>query len=142
MAEFEAAKKTVWDNVREGVDAACAGVATLLSRPAAVAKTSTATRESLGVGVRLCQLYYILVLASALAYAVITAPADFAYDFSLVHGMATSALAAVAIWLFEKRYTSARPFGIGAAIAIAVLSAIDMFALGAFPVVADRKSVV
>ena len=23
MAEFEAAKKTVWDNVREGADAAC-----------------------------------------------------------------------------------------------------------------------
>ncbi len=141
MAEFEAAKKTVWDNVREGVDAARAGVATLLSRPAAVAKTSTATRESLGVGVRLCQLYYVLVLASALAYAVITAPADFAYDFSLVHGMATSALAAVTIWLFEKRYTSARSFGIGAAIAIAVLSAIDMFALGAFPVVAASLGV-
>ena len=104
----------------------------------AVARTRERTREGLGVGVRACQLYFVAVLACALAYALITAPADFAYDFSLVHGFATAALASVAIWLFQKRAAAARTFGIVAALVCVGLSLIDMFLFGAFDVVAAR----
>ena len=138
MTEFEAVEQTAWDKVRKSAGdmrAMQAGIASSLSR------STTRAKEKADVGVRLCQLYFILVLAGSLAYALLTAPADFAYDFSMVHGMATTALAAVAIWLFEKRYTSARPFAISAAIAIVAMSVIDMFFCGAYAVVANRLGV-
>ncbi len=130
MAEFEAVETTVWNRVR---DAACA-------LPAAIqgVRSQAVSNARAGIGIRLTQLYFALVLAGALAYALMTAPADFAYDFSLIHGMATTALCAVTIWLLQKRYTTARPFAIGVAIACVVMSAIDMFALDAYAVVADR----
>ena len=92
----------------------------------------------LGIGVRACQFYFGFVLIAALAYALVTAPSDFAYDFSLVHGFATAALAAVNVWLFQKRAASARYFAFGSIIALGVLSVADMFLFGAFDVVAAR----
>ena len=94
--------------------------------------------RSVGVGVRACQAYFVIVLVAALAYALVTEPGGFSYDFSLVHCFATTALSAVCIWLFEKRVCEARTFAIGASIACVVLSVFDMFLFGAFDVVVDR----
>ena len=93
---------------------------------------------ALGLGVRACQLYFVVVLAAALAYAFATNPGDFAYDFSLVHGFVTAALCTVCIWLFQKHAREARTFGIAAAVACVVLSVTDAFLFGAFDVVAGR----
>ena len=101
-----------------------------------------ARQRSVGVGVRACQAYFILVLLAALTYALVTEPGNFTYDFSLVHGFATAALSAVCIWLFQKRVCEARSFAIGAAIACIVMSASDMFLFGAFDVVASRFGLV
>ncbi|MBR3181748.1 MAG: putative ABC transporter permease [Eggerthellaceae bacterium] len=108
------------------------------------AKTATAaialrTRShALDLGVCACQLYFAAILAGALAYALVTNPGDFAYDFSLVHGFITVALCAVCIWLFQKRAKEARTFAITTAVACAMLSSVDMFLFGAFDVVAAR----
>ena len=108
------------------------------------AKTATAaialrTRShALDLGVCACQLYFAAILAGALAYALVTNPGDFAYDFSLVHGFITVALCAVCIWLFQKRAKEARTFAITTAVACAMLSSVDMFLFGAFDVVAVR----
>ena len=95
-------------------------------------------REGLGVGLRLCQAYFAAVLAGALGYALVTAPGDFAYDFSLVHALVLAALTSVCIWMFQKRAAEARTFAAGTLVAIAALSVADMFLFGAFDVVAAR----
>ena len=102
---------------------------------------SVALREKTSVqnlGIRACQLYLVAVLAAALAYAFVTNPGDFAYDFSLVHGFATAALCSVCVWLLHKRVREARTFAIASAVACVVLSSVDMFLYGAFDVVAAR----
>lgn len=106
-------------------------------RPKAESRDFSRER-SIGAGVRACQAYFALVLLAALAYALVTEPGGFSYDFSLVHSFATVALSAVCIWLFQKRVREARTFAIGAVIACVVLSASDMFLFGAFDVVAGR----
>ena len=98
----------------------------------------SARQRSIGVGVRACQAYFVLVLLAALAYALVTEPGSFSYDFSLLHSFATAALSAICIWLFQKHAREARTFAIGAAIACIVLSASDMFLFGAFDVVMGR----
>ena len=108
---------------------------------AAISSASRARVHDLALGIRGCQLYFIAVLAGALAYALVTDPGDFAYDFSLVHGFATAALCAVCIWMFQKRAKEARVFAIASVIACAALSAADMFLFGAFDVVAARLGV-
>ena len=92
-------------------------------------------------GVRACQVYFALVVAGALAYALITAPGNFAYDFSLVHGFVTVMLSAVCLWMLQIRAREGRAFAIGSAIACVALSVADMFAFGAFDVVAARAGV-
>ena len=116
----------VFQNTQNGVAAAFAPI------------TEWSKSWALGLGVRACQLYFVVVLAAALAYAFATNPGDFAYDFSLVHGFVTAALCAVCIWLFQKHAREARTFGIAAAVACVVLSVTDAFLFGAFDVVAGR----
>ena len=99
---------------------------------------SRAHAHATGIGVRLCQLYFAALMAGSLAYALITDPGDFAYDFSLVHGFATTALSMICIWMIRKRMRMARSFAIASAAACAALSAVDMFLFGAFDVVAAR----
>ena len=102
------------------------------------ANTATATSCPLRAGVRACQLYFVAVLFGALAYALVTNPADFAYDFSLLHGFATAALTALSIWLIQIRARAGRVFAIVSAALCVLLSAADMFLFGAFDVVAGR----
>ena len=116
----------VFQNAQNGVAAAFAPI------------TEWSKSWALGLGVRACQLYFVVVLAAALAYAFATNPGDFAYDFSLVHGFVTAALCTVCIWLFQKHAREARTFGIAAAVACVVLSVTDAFLFGAFDVVAGR----
>jgi len=86
-----------------------------------------AAKARMGVGVRLCQGFFVLVLLAMLGYALMTNPSDFTYDFSLVHSFVVVALASVCVWLFQKRASPARTFGIATAVTFMVLSAFDMF---------------
>ena len=102
------------------------------------ATASASKAGKLGVGVRACQLYFVIVLLGALSYALATNPCDFAYDFSLVHGFVTAALCSLCIWLFQIRSRGGRIFAIVSAAACIGLSAADMFLFGAFDVVSGR----
>ena len=97
-----------------------------------------ARAHSLSIGMRLCQFYFVALLAGSLAYALITDPGNFAYDFSLVHGFATTALSIICLWMIRKRARAARTFVIATAAVCAALSILDMFLFGAFDVVAAR----
>ena len=68
-----------------------------------MASRDSARQRLIGAGVRACQAYFGLVLLAALAYALVTEPGNFSYDFSLVHSFATAALSAVSIWLLQKQ---------------------------------------
>ena len=109
--------------------------------PARIANLAHAA-STMNLGTRLCQLYFVAVLVGALAYALVTPPAEFSYDFSLIHGFVLAALSSVCIWLFQKRASSARVMGILAAAAIAVVSIADMFLMGAFTVASARIGIV
>lgn len=100
--------------------------------------TTKSHAQSLELGVRACQFYFVVVLLGALSYALITNPGDFAYDFSLVHGFVTAALCTVCVWLLQKRASEGRTFAIASAVACVLLSVVDMFFCGAFDVVSAR----
>lgn len=91
-----------------------------------------AAKARVGVGVRLCQAFFVFVLLAMLGYALMTNPSDFTYDFSLVHSFVVVALASVCLWMFQKRASLARTFGIATAVTFMVLSAFDMFVCGGF----------
>ena len=113
------------------------GAAVALATP--IASIASRVRNwPLDLGIRACQLYFVAVLAGALAYALTTNPGDFAYDFSFVHGFITAALCVICIWLFQERVGEVRTFAIASAVACVALSCSDMFLFGAFDVVAAR----
>ena len=114
--------------VQQAREAVVSSASSLMDKSRSVGVQS----KGMGVGLRLSQAYFALVLLAALAYALATAPGNFAYDFSLVHSFAIAALTTVCVWLFQKRASTARTFGIATAVACMVLSAFDMFAFGAF----------
>ena len=89
--EFGNAKSKTTDQLRR--------TAIDLFSPAIRAPSRSAIRNDgrMGIGLRLCQGYFVLVFLCALSYALITAPANFAYDFSMVHGMAVSAASLVIV---------------------------------------------
>lgn len=94
--------------------------------------------NALSLGLRGCQLYFIAILIGAFAYALATPPAEFAYDFSLIHGFITVAISSICIWMIQKQYRQARIFSLVSIIVVLSLSALDMFTMGAFDVVAQR----
>ena len=94
--------------------------------------------QGLGVGIRLCELYFVALVVGALSYALITNPGNFAYDFSFVHGFAATALPVICLWLIQKRARAARVAAIVTAVACTAISAVDMLLLGGFGVVAGR----
>ncbi len=134
MTEQEAVKESAWGYVQNKTRTLVAAATSATQR------LSASVRALPNIGVWVSQLFFVCILAGALAYAFITAPADFAYDFSLIHGMLTAALSAVTLWLFFKKAAFARAFGICTALAIIAMSASDMFLLGAFSVVSSRLS--
>ena len=81
------------------------------------------------------------MLLGALAYALITNPCDFAYDFSLVHGFGTAALSGLCIWLLQIRAREGRIFAIASAAICIALSSADMFLCGEFDTVAGRLGI-
>ena len=95
----------------------------------------------LGAGVRACQAYFAAVLLGALSYALATNPGDFVYDFSLIHGFATAALATLCVWLIQIRAREGRVFAMVSSAVCILLSAADMFLFGAFDVVSGRFGV-
>ena len=88
------------------------------------------------VGLRLCQAYFALAIALALVFGFLCAPAQFAYDISMVRVLLLMAGGATTLWLVSQRANSARVVGSLTALACALLSALDHAAFGAYDTLA------
>ena len=88
--------------------------------------------EPMSLGVRLCELYFIVAMVLALIFAVVCDREVFEYDISLVRVLVLMVGGASTVWLIEHRGRSARFVGAATALVCVVLSAIDHAAFGAF----------
>ena len=90
--------------------------------------------QPLGVKIRLVQVYYAIVLLVGLLYGAFINPEGdlgFVYDLSMIRAIVQMWTSAQAIWMLQKRFRITVPFCIVSTIACAVLSAIDVFGMGA-----------
>ena len=86
----------------------------------------------LGLGLRLCQAYFIAAMFLALVFGFICGPGMFEYDLSMVRLLGLMAGGSCTVWLIEQRARSALIVGPLTALGCAVLSMIDHSAFGAF----------
>ena len=99
-----------------------------------------ADSKPLGIGLRLVQAYYALVLVVGLLYAAFISPfgdLGYVYDLSMVRAIIQMSTSVQALWLIYKRAAFARRFCIASTLACVALSAIDGIACeGSTPVFA------
>ena len=93
-------------------------------------------KKKFGPIIRIIEVYFALVMAAVLGYAVVSKPADFTYDISMLRVIVVMATAAGSIWLIEKRADSTRPFVIASMSVVIVLSALDTMFGGEFEKIA------
>lgn len=89
-----------------------------------------------GPVIRIIEVYFALVMVSVLGYAVITKPADFIYDISMLRVLAVMAAATRSLWLIEKRADTTRRFVVLSMSVVVVLSILDVVWGGEFEKIA------
>ena len=95
-------------------------------------------RTSYSIGFRFCQSYFIILMATALAFGAACPPARFEYDISLLRVLVLMVGGTVTLWLMSRGGKNARPVGAITAFAFIALTTIDMFFYGAQQEIADR----
>ena len=90
----------------------------------------------LGPIIRIIEVYFGAVMVSVLGYALVTAPADFKYDISMLRVLVVMAAAARSLWLIEKRSSQTRPFVVVTMSIVIVLSVLDVVYGGEFEKIA------
>lgn len=96
----------------------------------------TNERVQFGPIIRIVEAYFALVMVAVLGYGLVTKPADFTYDISMLRVIVVMAAAARSIWLIEKRADTTRPFIVISMSVVIVLSAIDVVYGGEFEKIA------
>ncbi|MBQ9043338.1 MAG: putative ABC transporter permease [Eggerthellaceae bacterium] len=94
------------------------------------------TRPKFGPIIRIIEAYFVLVMLAVLGYAVVSKPADFTYDISMLRVLVVMATAARSIWLIEKRADTTRRFVVVSMIVVIVLSVLDVVFGGEFEKIA------
>ena len=89
--------------------------------------SSRSAKPTLGIGLRLIQIYYGVVFIFGLLYATVKDPADFEYDLSLFWALLQMVVCTQAMWLIQKRARSARYVVIIGTSISCVLAAIDLY---------------
>ena len=92
----------------------------------AVARPALATRVAFGPIIRVIEVYFVLVMATVLGWALLMPAGEFAYDITLLRIMITMTAAARSVWLIERRSDDARPFVVGSMLVVIVISVLDM----------------
>ena len=95
-------------------------------------------RPPVSVGVRICQAYYCLLMATALLFGAACPPAAFEYDISLLRVLVLMIGGTVTMWLLSRRAVYARYVGASTALLFIALTLIDMFFCGARSAIAER----
>ena len=67
-------------------------------------------KPEFGPIIRIIEVYFVLVMVSVLGYGLVSKPADFTYDISMLRVIAVMIAAARSIWLIEKRANTTRMF--------------------------------
>ena len=109
----------------------------------AVAKTvdeGRAASRKLGPAIRVIEVYFVLVMATVLGWALLMPAGDFKYDITLLRIMVVMAAAARSVWLIEKRVDITRKFVVITMSVVIVLSVIDMIFGGEYERVAALVS--
>ncbi len=79
----------------------------------------------LGPVIRIIEGLFVLALLSMLGYAMLITGDQFAYDVTLLRVMVMAALSVRAIWLIERRSSSAPTYIVGASALVLVLTVLD-----------------
>lgn len=104
------------------------------------ALTNEQARPKFGPVIRVIEAYFALVMVAVLGYAVVSKPADFTYDISMLRVLVVMAAAARSVWLIEKRADSTRRFVVVSMVVVIVLSALDVVFGGEFEKIAEVLS--
>ena len=86
--------------------------------------------------IRIIEAYFVLVMCAVLGYAVVSKPADFTYDISMLRVLVVMATAARSVWLIEKRADTTRQFIVISMSIVIVLSVLDVIFGGEFEKIA------
>ncbi|MBO4352588.1 MAG: hypothetical protein J5818_03745, partial [Eggerthellaceae bacterium] len=89
-------------------------------------QSATGGNVPLGVVVRIIEVYFILVMATILGYALLKPASSFEYDITLVRVLVVMAAAAGSVWLIEQRSSQTRKHVIASMCAVVALSVLDM----------------
>ena len=76
--------------------------------------------------IRVIEIYFVLVMATILGYALMMPAGSFAYDITLLRIIVVMAAAARSVWLIERRSDSTRRYVVISMIAVIVISVLDM----------------
>ena len=88
--------------------------------------------KKFGPVIRVIETYFVLVMCCVLGYGVVSKPADFTYDISMLRVIVVMATAARSIWLIEKRADTTRRFVVISMLVVIVLSVLDVIFGGEF----------
>ena len=90
-----------------------------------------------GTCFRLCEAYFVFIVAELLVFGFLCPPALFEYDLSMIRVLVLMAGSAVTLWLMSRRAQSARPVGAVTALAGVALTVVDHAAFGAYETLAS-----
>ena len=93
-------------------------------------------KPKFGPIIRIIEVYFVLVMLAVLGYGLVSKPADFTYDISMLRVIAVMIAAARSIWLIEKRANTTRMFVIVSMSIVIVLSVLDVCFGGEFEKIA------
>lgn len=91
----------------------------------------------LGLFVRVIEIYFVLVMATILGWALLMPAGDFKYDITLLRIMVAMAAAARSVWLIERRASTTRAFVIISMSIVIALSIFDLFFGGEYVRIAN-----
>ncbi len=97
-------------------------------------------RPKFGPIIRIIEVYFVLVMATVLGYALLMPAASFEYDITLFRIMSLMAAAACSVWLIEKRSRATRRFVVVSMCIVIVLSILDMVFGGEYGRIAEVVS--
>ena len=99
-----------------------------------------ASKPKFGPIIRIIEAYFVLVMCTVLGYAVVSKPADFTYDISMLRVLVVMATAARSIWLIEQRADTTRRFIVISMCVVIVLSVLDTIFGGEFEKISEVLS--
>ena len=91
-----------------------------------MSETSKQKKIAFGPIIRIIEIYFVLVMATILGYALMMPAGSFAYDITLLRIIVVMAAAARSVWLIERRSESTRRYVVISMIAVIVISVLDM----------------